>query len=252
MLRKLLFFLLVSLAVYAFAAYATGTKAWYQGVGGSLSDTTGQFGDMVLSGGTAPAVTSPFVGWGPYAAAAKHSLPAALLTAMDSATAYDIHFDYMDFTSLPGNMFPFSAENGANDDYCNIFGTAGTAVFRWVSSSGGTNILDTTTTTAQAQVGPIYSVDFWTDGTNKRIYVNGVQAATVAHAANFPIAAAGFHFGAAWPPSSTFAFNGHIGGMRLLLGNVTIPVVDPVGNGQRTPFWDLRQRNFQTPPNIFY
>ena len=226
-------FLLCGLAVNSWAAFASGTLAYYKNVGGNFVDVTGLNANLSLSGGTAPGVTTPIVGFGPYAAAAKHSLPAGLLTTLAGSSSYTIQYDAMYAASLPGNAFPWSAENGANDDYCNWFGASGVGVIRWVSSSGGSNILDTPSNTLQ--VSQTVKVAFTFDGTTKKIYLNDVLAASVVHSATFPVSAAAFHLGAAWPPSSTFPLTGYIGGVRFMSGT-TIPIIDPSSNTVRSPY----------------
>lgn len=221
--------------------FAAGTICYYKTIGGSLVDATGTHGVMVLSGGTAPAVSSPFEGFGPYQAAANHKPPASVQAALSGLTAYTIRIDNIRCDTLPGNMFPWSGQDGGVNYYFNTIGTAGSALFRWATEDGGAAFCDTAAGTLTT--GVTYSVTFVYNGSQMKLYVNDILAATTTHAAALPATVASFHYGAAWPPAAIFPFDGYIGGLRLMnVATTSFPITDVSGSSIADPTNRRRRR----------
>ncbi len=217
---------LAFLSINARASCNPGVLEYYPTVGGSLIGVCGQYGPMVLSGGTAPAVSTPIQGFGPYQAGAMHSLPAALQAAMGGLTAYSIKFR-CNMITFPGNEFPWSGQDGGVNFYFNFLGN----IFRWGTEDGGSNFADSTITASTATT---YDVWLTYDGTTKRLYVNNFLAASQVHAGALPANGASMHFGAAWPPAAIFPTDGYLGDF-ILMNKAVIPPFDPISSTQRCP-----------------
>lgn len=234
--------LLLALLLFASSAraIAPGTVFLLCFDGQNLANCGGSLGGSLVMGGTLPFVTTPVscgtYATGPYTDANYISGTAALNAAMAAATRWTFEAclrttaitvaPVILSTDLTGGMILQVNANGS---------------MRLVQASG------TLTTATSLWANNVYHyVQVEWNGTNRTIYLDGVNVATDTNSGAWPAAAGRtMHIGN-YEPVATFVWTGYMQDVRFSnIARGGRPANDAAG--ERSPIWVNRQRNRSNP-----